>query len=340
MTSPAWTHSITVPGPPSGSEQTADCDRGPASEANGIKNPPLGQQEGTNPVPQLSSPPDQKGGSTNLASEPEAGSASGPTPKSAQPAATSSGAPPTANDIIAALPPRPPSNLDLPGATVGAPYHAELPAFSDLEGKGLRLSADGLPEGIDFSDLGDGRGAIGGVPTRVGKRFDPGCRSQPQRTNRANDGEGGHQRTNLDPAPPSIRTLLLRHHLAAREHAKLSPSSDSTPKAASPPGRPSPASPNSTSASARTARSGRAVIKPPPTSSPAEKARQFVAGFNGGECFLIKRLGESGGKESYLGFGLDQSPFERFDTGYKNQVGAEAEIRGVSSNPTSARRSS
>ena len=35
-----------------------------------------------------------------------------------------------------------------------------------------------------------------------------------------------------------------------------------------------------------------------------------------------------GGKESYLGFGLDQSPFERFDTGYKNQVGAEAEIRG------------
>jgi eukaryotic-like serine/threonine-protein kinase len=65
----------------------------------------------------------------------------------------------------------------------------------------------------------------------------------------------------------------------------------------------------------------------PPPLSLAEKATRFVAAFNGGDCFFIKRLGESGGKESYLGFGRDQSPFRRFDTDYKTEVGAEADIR-------------
>jgi eukaryotic-like serine/threonine-protein kinase len=59
----------------------------------------------------------------------------------------------------------------------------------------------------------------------------------------------------------------------------------------------------------------------------AEKARQFVASFNGGDCFFIKRLGESGGKESYLGFALYQSPVQRFETDYKTEVGAEPDIR-------------
>jgi eukaryotic-like serine/threonine-protein kinase len=69
-----------------------------------------------------------------------------------------------------------------------------------------------------------------------------------------------------------------------------------------------------------------ARLSPPPLSL-AEKARRFVATFNGGDCFFIKRLGESGGRESYLGFGREQLPFQRFDTDYKTEVGAEADIR-------------
>ena len=58
--------------------------------------------------------------------------------------------------------------VDLPPATVGAPYHAELPAFADPGGKGLRLTANGLPEGMAFNDLGAGSGEIEGAPTHAG----------------------------------------------------------------------------------------------------------------------------------------------------------------------------
>jgi hypothetical protein len=70
-------------------------------------------------------------------------------------------------------------------------------------------------------------------------------------------------------------------------------------------------------------------IPAPPRPSLAEKARRFVAAFNGGDCFLIKRLDESGGNEAYLGFGRDPAPFQRFDTNYKTEVGAEADVRGA-----------
>ena len=67
-------------------------------------------------------------------------------------------------------------------------------------------------------------------------------------------------------------------------------------------------------------------IPAPP--SLAEKARRFVGAFNGGDCFLVRRLDETDGRESYLGFGRDPAPFQRFDTDYKTKVGAEADIRG------------
>jgi serine/threonine protein kinase len=321
-------HSITVPGPPSGSEQTQTATAVPPLKPTELSNPPLGQQEGINPAPQLSSPSDQRGGSTSLGSEPGAGSASGPTPESAQPAAASSGVPPTANDIVAALPPRPPPNLDLPGATVGAPYHAEFPAFTDLEGKGLRLSADGLPEGIDFSDIGGGRGAIGGVPTRAGSASIRVVAANHNRqtaqmmarvvvTDRPQSGSSEHAGAAPPPPPrPPKSTPSVPIVNSAPEAGSPSGGVQAIQIPTRPPQAFEPSVPVEPSS------------KPPPTSSPAEKARQFVAAFKGGDCFLIKRLGESSGKESYLGFGLDQSPFERFDTGYKNEVGAEAEIRG------------
>ena len=313
-----WTQSATESGSPSGSEQSQTATAVPPLNPTEPNSPPPGQQEGTNPVPQLSSPPDQKGGST-------AGLGPGSTSplESAQPAPPSSGAPPTANDIVAVLPPRPPPNLDLPGATVGAPYHTELPAFSDRGGKGLRLAADGLPEGMNFSDLGDGRGAIGGVPTHPGS-----ASIRVLATN--HNGQTAQMTATVAVADKPQSNPPEPTHAAPSPPLPESPPSsppvvDNTPKAASQPGDVQalqvPTRPPQ-------ALEPPAQVEPPRPTSTAEKARQFVAGFNGGECFLIKRLGESGGKESYLGFGLDQSPFERFDTGYTNQVGAEAEIRG------------
>jgi len=71
--------------------------------------------------------------------------------------------------LIDALPPRAPQALlALPAATVGVPYRAELPAFADPGGKGLRLKADAPPDGLVFKDLGGGRSEIDGAPTRAG----------------------------------------------------------------------------------------------------------------------------------------------------------------------------
>ena len=73
--------------------------------------------------------------------------------------------PVTAEALADALPPRvTQASVGLPTATVGSPYRAELPAFADPGGKGLRLTASGLPGGLSFSDLGGGKGAIEGVP--------------------------------------------------------------------------------------------------------------------------------------------------------------------------------
>ncbi len=76
---------------------------------------------------------------------------------------------PKADELVDGLPPRAPQPVvDLPPATVGAPYHAELPAFADPGGKGLRLTSNGLPEGMAFNDLGAGSGEIEGAPTHAG----------------------------------------------------------------------------------------------------------------------------------------------------------------------------
>ena len=106
--------------------------------------------------------------------------ASAPTPSAptiaavAPPAATGtqpSAAPhvPTPDELVEAAPPRAPqAAIDLPSATVGAAYRTELPAFVDHGGKGLRLSAESVPEGLAFRDLGDGKGLIEGAPTHAG----------------------------------------------------------------------------------------------------------------------------------------------------------------------------
>ena len=76
---------------------------------------------------------------------------------------------PTAMDILKVAPPRAPqAAIDLPAAVVGAPYRAELPSFTDHGGKDLRLSAELVPDGLSFHDLGEGKGLIDGAPTLAG----------------------------------------------------------------------------------------------------------------------------------------------------------------------------
>ena len=76
--------------------------------------------------------------------------------------------PVTAETLADALPPKAAqANVDLPTATVGSDYRVELPTFADPGGKGLRLAASGLPDGLTFSDAGGGKGAIEGVPQQA-----------------------------------------------------------------------------------------------------------------------------------------------------------------------------
>ena len=73
------------------------------------------------------------------------------------------------NDLLRELPPRAPQTLiALPPATVGRPYRAITPAFTDPGKMGLTLTAEGLPEGLRFVDRGDGSGELMGSPTRAG----------------------------------------------------------------------------------------------------------------------------------------------------------------------------
>jgi serine/threonine-protein kinase len=320
-----WAQSVISHGPPTGSErpQAPGTQKQPEiptlrPEQPSPASPPQAQQKENNLAPAPSGSPVQKAlsGSTQATDrESEMGTGSRPpvggTDLSKRPGANQSSPGPTADELADALPPRPPPNLGLPGATVGAPYRAKLPPFSDPGGKGLRLAADGLPEGIDFNDLGDGMGAIEGVPTRAGDA--------------------------------SIRIVATNHNaqtaqmtatVAIADRPQSGPPEQTNPAPPAPPRPPGsapsvPPAVNSPPQPGSPPRDGQALqITTQSPGSPTEKARHFVAAFNGGDCFLIKHLGESGGRESYLGFGRDVAPFQRFDTEYKSEVGAEADIRG------------
>jgi Protein kinase domain len=119
--------------------------------------PPAPKPEATlPPTPQVTPPPTLK---------PEVE----PAPLSAPPTQQPPDARKLADALADGLPPRAlHSNVELPPATVSDPYRAEFPAFDDPGGKGLRLLASGLPDGLTFSDLGQGRGQIEGAPARAG----------------------------------------------------------------------------------------------------------------------------------------------------------------------------
>ena len=65
---------------------------------------------------------------------------------------------------------------------------------------------------------------------------------------------------------------------------------------------------------------------PPAPASPEEKAKAFIASFDGGECFLIEPLPGATRPHEYQAVGREIEPFRRFDSAYKREVGVEADL--------------
>jgi hypothetical protein len=273
-----------------------------------------------------------------------------------------SGPPPrpaTAETLADALPPRiAQANVDLPTATVGSLYRAELPTFVDPGGKGLRLTAIGLPEGLTFSDRGDGQGAIEGVPQRAA--------SASIRIVATNH----HDRTAQisatlivadKPAPPGPVAKLeppiqapaqkpLQVPAAPQPPASQQPAASQLPAPPPPPPTtealtPTPAAQQAApvaSAPAATQQTVARVETPPfappapapsvnlppkiAEASPEEKAKAFIASFDGGECFLIEPLRGAIKPHEYQAVGREIERFRRFDSAYKREVGVEADL--------------
>ena len=199
---------------------------------------------------------------------------------------------------------------------MGSPYQADLPAFVDPGGKGLRLTASGLPGGMTFRDLGGGKGMIEGVPLEAGS-----ASIQIVATNRHDQTAqmlasflvGGKTETSSAPVP-----RLKPPTPPALEKPVETP--------AQPPVSPSP----EFSRSPPDDQAGSAT--PPPVgthadpNTPEERAKAFIANFDGGECFLVEPLPGSTKPHDYQAVGRELEPFRRFDSEYKREVGVEANL--------------
>jgi serine/threonine-protein kinase len=297
-----WTQSTIAPGPPSIAERpySVTGPRRPVFPQLTAPNPnpadsPQGHLEAKDLPPVPSSTPVQEAPTNSTeATNRESGSAASPTllgkPAPAQPGLDSSGpgVPPSVDDIVNAL--------QRARERPERPQRPPDSVSSDVNGR--PKSAPDSTEAVRNSQP-PSPGSAPSVPSDLS--------SPPESTP-----DGTEAAQNLQPRSPDSAPTVPFAPNTLRQRAPESPTQ--RPSAAEKPVEPT--KPPQIEASL-----------PPPPLSPAEKARRFVATFNGGDCFFIKRLGESGGKETYLGFGRDQSPFERFDTDYKTKVGTEADIR-------------
>jgi len=64
----------------------------------------------------------------------------------------------------------------------------------------------------------------------------------------------------------------------------------------------------------------------PPAASAEDKAKTFVASFDGGECFLIAPRPGATKPHEYQAVGRVIEPFRRFDSAYKHAVGVEDDL--------------
>jgi serine/threonine-protein kinase len=355
---------------------------GPAEEAlkpAAAKLPPLAAQQplplAPSPAPQEANPPappapaTNSSGQTETASiEPAPSAAPGPPPR-----------PVTAEALADALPPRvKQASVDLPAATVGSPYRAETPAFTDPGGKGLRLTANGLPGGLSFSDLGGGKGAIEGVPRQAASASirilatnhndrtaqmsaalvvadkpasspapvakleprvsAPGAVPAHAPAPASAQPAAPHQPSAAPqvPAPAPQATIQSPAPAAAEQTAPPAappPAAAAptvarieTPRPEAPPAGTAAPSPAASAAPAQTANLAPPVPAPIAPASPEEKAKAFIAGFDGGECFLIAPLPGATRPHEYQAVGREIEPFRRFDAAYKREVGVEADL--------------
>ena len=221
---------------------------------------------------------------------------------------------PTTEELVAAAPPRAPQTaVELPPATVATPYRAELPAFSDRSGQGLRLAADALPPGLAFEDLGGGKGVIKGAPEQAGP-----VTARITATNHAG------------------KTAQMTASLAVADRPAPSLPPAAKPVAAAQPDQEAPPTPPPPQAEARPetpqpVQTAPAVVPPPVHEArleappgPADRERLFVQGYDGGACFFVKPLSE--GARAFIGVGDQLGPFQRFEGAFKRELGAEPQL--------------
>jgi serine/threonine protein kinase len=316
-----WAGTVSAPSPPTSPTEQATSVAGTKLPPLTLQHlptlaPPSGTQEAPNSPMSPAVQPDSPAQNETSGIEP-------PPPEPQRPV--------TAEALADAAPPKvPQANVDLADATVGSAYRAELPGFGDPGGKGLRLTASGLPAGLTFSDLGGGKGAIEGVPEQA--------TSASIRIVATNQ----HDRTAQMSA-----TLVVGDKPAPAPVAKPeTPTPAVTQKPSQPTAPPLPAAtqvsppppPIQAPALLPVNQDAEPVTKPPsptqqtvaraepPAASAEDKAKTFVASFDGGECFLIAPRPGATKPHEYQAVGRVIEPFRRFDSAYKHAVGVEDDL--------------
>jgi serine/threonine protein kinase len=347
-----WAGTFSARAPTAGSSE--EVTNSPAT-----KLPPLTSGH----APELAAPPEpQEGSNPPLASTPESNPSGQTATAPIEPSLATEPTGPTTSAVTAealadALPPKAPEpNVDLPDATVGSPYRAELPTFVDPGGKGLRLAASGLPGGLTFSDLGGGKGSIEGIPQRAtSASIGIVATNHHDRTaqmlgalvvgDKPASPPGPVAKTETPPPPPqqkpshgpvsspTVPPMQAETPQAPTPLPSLPTVQASTPfssdhNVGSPPSAESPPTVPRKETSSSQGLDAEPRDNTPPVAPPSaeEKAKAFIASFDGGDCFLIEPLPGATRSHEYQAVGQAVEPFSRFDSAYKREVGVEADL--------------
>ena len=304
----APTHEAPVTGPPPLAEPPKPAPGTPAL-------PQLAPAAPSEPAPQPPVAVTENPAQTATPAPPEAPAPPPPPPATGAPAQHI----PTTDELVAAAPPHAPQPLvELPPATVATPYRAELPAFSDHGDQGLRLSADGLPPGLAFEDLGDGKGVVEGAPAQAGP-----VAARIVATNRA--GRTAQMTATLvvaDRAAPSPPQAVTPAPPAEPDQGAPPAASVPTPPPAEARPESPPQPPDHTAPAGVPPPVHEARLETPP--GPADRERRFVQGYDGGACFFVKPL--AAGARAFLGVGDQLASFQRFEEAFRRELGAEPQL--------------
>jgi serine/threonine protein kinase len=266
---------------------------------------------------------------------------------------------PTSEQLEDELPPvAPQAHVDLPSATAGSPYRAEIPAFKDPGGKGLRFAADPAPPaGLSLTAHGDGSSDISGVPAKAGSTtFEIVATNHKGRQGRmtarivvaaAPTETSSHsvktlratQRSvdlgsatvgadfiaDLPPFDPGedSRGLALRAEPDPPEGLTFTDESGGLGRLSGKPTRPGAYS-FEIVATDLSGRSDRMTVKMVVASaklSPTDVSGAFLRAFDGGPCFLARANASGDGAATIEAIGDDMTVFQRFEAEYSKFVG-------------------